>query len=117
MATLYIKNTETLEELPENIIRCRHCDVKWLDDNVGFFYTRNPRPGAVPKNEEHMHTKVYFHALGSDPETDEMGFGFERPKEDMIQLNLSPDGRYLGIEVSQGWISNDVFYMILIRKK
>ncbi len=40
-----------------------------------FFYVRNPRPGTVPKNEEHLHSKVYLHRLGDNPNNDELIFG------------------------------------------
>ena len=32
-----------------------------MPDNSGFFYTREPEPGTVPKDEEHYHRKVYEH--------------------------------------------------------
>lgn len=109
MATLYVKDTDTNQNLPDAIIRCRYSDVRWLPDDSGFFYTRNPRPGTVPKNEEHLHVKVYLHKLGDDPDVDELIFGADRPKDDMLGLTLSPDGRYLGIEASQTWTENEIY--------
>ncbi|PIP87186.1 hypothetical protein COW81_01620 [Candidatus Campbellbacteria bacterium CG22_combo_CG10-13_8_21_14_all_36_13] len=109
MATLYIKDIETNEELSERIIHCRHSSVRWLPDDSAFFYTRNPRPGTVPKNEEHLHTKVYLHKLGDNPNNDELIFGADRPKDDMIGIGLSPDGKLLSIEVSQTWAENEVY--------
>ncbi len=109
MATLYIKDTETNQELPEKIVHCRHSKVRWLPDDSAFFYTRNPRPGTVPKNEEHLHTKVYFHRLGDDPSADELIFGADRPRDDMIQIGLSPDGRLLSITVSRAWTDNEIY--------
>ena len=57
------------------IPRCRYSHVRWLPDDSGFFYTRNPRAGEVPENEAHLHTKVYFHKLDeSDYMNDELIF-------------------------------------------
>lgn len=109
MATLYVKNTDTNENLPDEIARCRYSAVCWMPDDSGFFYTRNPRPGTVVKDEEHLHTKVYFHLLGNDPESDVLIFGEGRPKDDMIGLGLSLDARYLCINVSQKWTENEIY--------
>lgn len=109
MATLYIKNTETNEELSEKIIHCRYSSVRWLPDDSAFFYTRNARPGTVPKNEEHLHVKVYLHKLGDDPNNDELIFGADRPKDDMLGISLSPDGTYLGIQASHTWTEDEIY--------
>ena len=109
MATLYIKDTDTNQELSEKIIHCRHPSVQWLPDDLAFFYTRNARPGSVPKSEEHLHTKIYFHTLGNNLDNDNLVFGAGRPKDDMIQISLSLDGRYLGIEVASTWTENDIY--------
>ena len=109
MATLYVKDVDANAELSDQIPRCRFASVCWLPDDSGFFYTRNPLPGTVPKNEEHLHMKVYLHVLGSDPQNDPCIFGADRPKDDMIRITLSPDGRYLGIHAATTWIENDVY--------
>lgn len=109
MATLYVMNVDKNENLPEKIVRCRYSSVRWLPDDSGFFYTRNPRPGTVPKNEEHLHSKVYFHKLGDNPENDKLIFGHDRPKDDMVNISLSLDGRFLAIHVSQKWTENEIY--------
>ena len=108
MATLYVKDTDAGMELPDRITNCRYSSVRWLPDDSAFFYTRNPRPGTVPKDEEHLHTKVYLHRIGDDPEKDELIFGFDRPKDNMIRIGLSPDGGLLAIHTSRNWTENEV---------
>lgn len=109
MGTVYIKEVESNTELEEKITHCRHPQIRWLPDESGFFYTRNPRPGTVPKNEEHLHAKVYFHKLGDNPDTDPLIFGENRPKDDLIGLSSSIDGRYLAISVAKNWAENEVY--------
>lgn len=109
MSTMYIKNVETTENLVDQIPQCRYSSVCWIPDDSGFFYTRNPRVGTVPKDEEHLHTKVYFHKLSENPENDELIFGAHRPKDDMVSLGLSLDGRYLSIRAGQKFAEHDVY--------
>ncbi|NTV44713.1 MAG: S9 family peptidase [Candidatus Yonathbacteria bacterium] len=109
MATLFVKNTDTNENLSEEIVHCRYSLIQWLPDDSGFFYTRNPRPGTVPKNEEYLHAKVYLHILGGNPDDDVLVFGADRPKDDMLDIVLSPDGKYLAIEVSRTWTENEIY--------
>ena len=109
MPTLYVKDTDTNKNLDDKILRCRNAQATWLPDDSGFFYCRHPMPGTVPKNEEHLHTKVYFHKLGDDPKSDELIFGKDRPKDDMINLSISMDGKYLAIGASQKWTENDIY--------
>jgi prolyl oligopeptidase len=63
-------------------------DLAWLPDSSGFYYTRYPRDGERPPEEALFHVRVYFHALGSDPDQDryELGEGFPAIAE--IQLDL-----------------------------
>ena len=109
MATLYVVDVDKNEHLREKIVHCRYSSVRWLPDDSGFFYTRNPRPESVPKNEEHLHIKVYFHKLGDNPDNDRLIFGEGRPKDDMINLSLSVNGNYLAIHVSQKWTENEIY--------
>lgn len=117
MSTLYIKNMETGDVL-ENIVYCRHTEVAWLPDDSGFFYNRNARPGTIPKNEEHLHGKVYLHILGQNPDDDELIFGADRDKDDMLDLfPVSPNGRYVGIRAAQKWTEDEVFVYDIQSKK
>ncbi len=109
MATLHIRDTESNQDLSDTITHCRYSSVQWTPDDSAFFYTRNARPGTVPKNEEHLHVKVYLHRLGDDPDTDELIFGVDRPKDDMLGISLSVSGKYLGISASQKWTENELY--------
>ena len=45
--------------------------IAWLHDNSGFYYTRYPKKGDVPAGQEMYNRHVFFHLLGTDPETDD----------------------------------------------
>ena len=65
----------------------------------------------MPAGEEKYHRHVYFHRLGSDPAQDPKIFGEGRDLKDWPSVTLSPDGRWLAIEVSQGWAKSEVFLL------
>ena len=75
----------------------------------GFYYTRYPAPGEVPADELKYHRAVYHHRLGDDPAKDRKLFGDGRDKTDWPGVDLSPDGRWLAITVSQGWSKSEVY--------
>jgi prolyl oligopeptidase len=50
-----------------------------------------------------------FHRLGDDPAKDRKLFGDGRDKTDWPGVDLSPDGRWLAITVSQGWSKSEVY--------
>jgi prolyl oligopeptidase len=83
--------------------------VAWLPDESGFYYTRYPAPGDVPKGEEHYHRHVRLHVLGTDPAKDPVVFGPGRAPEDWPHVQLSRDGRWLVVTVEVGWERTDVY--------
>jgi prolyl oligopeptidase len=111
MSTLHIIETKTGTILPDTIERTRAASIAWLHDNSGFYYTRYPKKGDVPAGQEMYNRNVFFHDLGTDPETDDLIFGEGRDPEDWPSVFLSNDGRWLLIHVSQGWTKSELFLM------
>jgi prolyl oligopeptidase len=111
MSTLHIVETKSGTILPDTIERTRAASIAWLHDNSGFYYTRYPKKGDVPAGQEMYNRHVYFHYLGTDPETDDLIFGEGRDPEDWPSVFLSNDGRWLLIHVSQGWTKSELFLM------
>ncbi len=109
-STLYVLEVATGKDLPDAITRTRACSVAWQPDGKGFYYTRYPGEGAVPKGEETYHRHVYFHALGTDPAKDPKVFGEGRVKEDWPSVQLSPDGRWLVVTEQKGWSMTEVYF-------
>jgi prolyl oligopeptidase len=93
---------------PERIEGTRACDLAWLPDGSGFYYTRYPRPGQVPPGEEQYHRAVYFHRLGTDPAHDPLTFQ-PSAKEHWPGVGLSPDGRWLLVSVARTFDQADLY--------
>ena len=112
MSTLHIIETKTGTMLPDTIERTRAASIAWKLDNSGFYYTRYPKKGEVPDGQEMYNRHVFYHELGTDPAHDDKPiFGEGRDAEDWPSVNLSNDGRWLLISVSQGWTKSELFLM------
>lgn len=117
LATLSVMRTATGKKMTDSIPNARYSEVAWLPDETGFFYTRYPTPGTVPKGDEMYHERLFFHALGSDSSSDPLVFGEGLPKEDMLSVEISDDGRFLAIKDEKGWSENDVYLYDIHKKK
>ena len=111
MSTLHIIETKTGRILPDTIERARAASIAWQHDNRGFYYTRYPKKGEVPAGQEMYNRHVFYHELGQDSEGDDKIFGEGRDPEDWPEVSLSNDGRWLLINVSQGWTKSELFLM------
>ncbi|MGI8642558.1 MAG: prolyl oligopeptidase family serine peptidase, partial [Thermomicrobiales bacterium] len=108
-STLRVIDVETGETRRDHIERTRYSSVAWLPDGSGFFYTRYPEPGTVPRGQEHYNSHAFFHHLGTEPANDRKVFGEGRNPQDMLGMALSEDGRWLTIVASHGWARSEVY--------
>ncbi len=121
LSTLRVIEADSGKVLAEKIERTRAASVAWLPDSSGFYYTRYPRPGDVPAGEEMYNRRVFFHALGfqgmgstqnADGGKDPLIFpgpGQSLDPQHWPNVSLSNDGRWLLVEVSQGWIKSELY--------
>jgi len=109
MSTLHVIEVATGGVREERIPHTQRATVAW--SGAGFFYTAHPAPGTVAPGDEHYFTRVRHHRLGTDPAADEVVFGEGRPKEDMIGVSASPDGRWVALTCAHGWRRNDVYLL------
>ncbi|HZT79689.1 MAG TPA: prolyl oligopeptidase family serine peptidase [Gemmataceae bacterium] len=109
-STLHVRDVAAGKDLADTVPRTRACSVAWLPDGKGFYYTRYPEPGSVPRGQENYNRRVFFHRLGTDPAKDPEVFGTGRQPEDWPDVRLSPDGRWLVVTVSQGWARSEVYF-------
>jgi prolyl oligopeptidase len=115
-STLRIVESATGKVLPDTIDRTRFASLAWMKDSSAFYYTRHPRKGEVPDGEEVYHVKVFYHEIGSDPSKDLLIFGEGRNPQDIPNLTLSEDNRWLLIDVSEGWTKSEMYLQDLQSK-
>ena len=116
LSTLQVIETGTGKLLAEKIERTRAASLAWLPDSSGFYYTRYPRPGDVPAGEEMYNRRVFFHQLGSagnaEGAQDSLVFpadGVELTPQQWPNVSISNDGRWLLVEVSDGWTKTELY--------
>lgn len=107
-SVLHVLEVETGAILDDRIPRTRAASLAWVPDGSGFYYTRYPAPGRVPPGEEHYHRALFYHRLGTDPESDRLIFQ-PREKEFWPGASVSPDGRWLLISVARTFDQTDLY--------
>ena len=90
-SVLYIIETESAKLLSEVIIFTSFCRLAWLPDSSGFYYSAG-LASDFRKAEKHL----FLHRLGrTNSEIEPIRFN-----DVCITPNLSPDGRYLTVNVN-----------------
>jgi prolyl oligopeptidase len=108
-STLRVRDVDTGGDRTEQIPRTRAASVAWLPDGSGFYYTRYPEVGDVPRGDENYHRRIWFHRLDADATADTLVFGEGRAPEDWVDVQISRDGRWLLASVSIGWDRTDLY--------
>lgn len=107
-SVLRVMQVGTGTNLTDRIPDTRACDLAWLPDASGFYYTRYPRQGEVAEEERQYHRAVYFHKIGADSDGDELVFK-PAQKEHWPSVSLSPDGRWLLITAARTFDQTDLY--------
>jgi prolyl oligopeptidase len=107
-SVLHLLDLESGRQLPDRIPRMRAAALAWLPDGSAFYYSRHPAQDEVPPGEEHYHRAIYYHRLGANPADDPLVY---RPaqKEYWPGVSLSPDGRWLLIQVARTFDQTDLY--------
>lgn len=93
-----VLDLKTGQDLPDRISPAVHWSVAWKRNGSGFYYYRRTRDKSP---------RIYFHVLGTDPESDREIFGEGYGPETPMFAFESEDGRYLMIGVQWGWQKNE----------
>jgi prolyl oligopeptidase len=118
LSTLQVIEAGSGKLLAERIEHTRSASVAWLPDSSGFYYTRYPRPGEVAPGEEMYNRRVFFHTLAQGEgenlggEQDPLIFPVDGQKLDpqhWPNITISNDGRWLLVEVSEGWTKTELY--------
>ncbi|MDA2924038.1 hypothetical protein MYX65_05175 [Acidobacteria bacterium AH-259-L09] len=89
---VHLLDVDTRKTLPDSLSRARYFGISLKPDNSGFYYTRHDKQGS----------RVYYHALGTDPARDRQIFGDGYGPDKIILASLSDDGRTLVFHVLHG---------------
>ena len=103
-SVLHILETETTAVAELRIPDTRAASVAWLPDSSGFWYARYPA-------DDQYHRHIRFHRLGTDPAGDPVVFDRLANPQAWPDVQVSPDGERLLVQVQVGWSRTDVYLM------
>jgi prolyl oligopeptidase len=98
----HVRDVDTGKDLPDDIKWVKFSGASWTKDDKGFFYSRYDEPKGTALREANYFQKLCYHRLGTPQSEDKLIY--ERPdnKELLFEGDVTDDGRYLVIYVSQG---------------
>jgi prolyl oligopeptidase len=104
--TVYIYDVASGKPVFESIPRVQEGtgggSLAWDKDGKGFYYTRYPRAGERPKEDENFYQQVYHHSLGTPEAKDTYSIGKDWPRIAEAFLKRSDDGSHILATVANG---------------
>ncbi len=105
----YVLDMEGGETLDDHITYTKFSGVSWLENESGFFYSRHP-VGPDGAGDGQAQVEVYFHAVGTAQAEDDLVFAVEDSGSRNPYASVTEDGRYLIIDISEGYEANAVYF-------
>lgn len=112
-----VRDVATGKDLSDDLKWVKFSGVSWTRDGQGFFYSRYDEPKADALRATNYFQKIYYHKLGTTQAEDVLVY--ERPdqKEWLFGGNVTEDGNYLIINVSEGTdVKSRIYYKDLKAK-
>ncbi len=107
-----VRDIATGEDLPDTIEFTKFTDVSWSADGQGFYYSRYPE-GMNGKGDDSKPVAIYYHQVGTQQKDDIQIYALpDQPRQNPYG-KVSHDGRYLIVEVNEGFQSNAIHVMAL----
>jgi prolyl oligopeptidase len=106
-SVLRVMDVTTGEDVDGEVDRTRYSPVAWLPGGESYYYVRRLAPGQLPKGEEQLHRRVYFHRLGTSHDDDTEIWGDGLDKTNYYGVGVSLDGRWLTVSASAGTAPRD----------
>ncbi len=99
----HFRDIATGQDAAEVIQWVKFSGLSWTHDAKGFFYSRFPAPAdGNPKVFTRLENRqLYYHRMGSNQAEDRLIFALPDHPQWSFEAEVSPDGRYLVITVSQ----------------
>jgi len=98
----HVRDVDTGQDLPDLIKWVKFSGASWSKDGKGFYYSRFDEPKGTALRDTNYFQKLYYHQVGTPQAEDKLIY--ERPdnKELGFGGQVTDDGHYLVIYVSQG---------------
>jgi prolyl oligopeptidase len=107
----HVRDIDTGKDLSDDLKWVKFSGASWTKDSKGFYYSRYDEPKGAAMRDTNYFQKLYYHRLGTAQSEDKLIY--ERPdnKEMLFGGEVTDDGHYLVIHVSEGTApKNRVYY-------
>jgi len=112
-----VRDIESGKDLTDDVQWVKFSGASWNKEGTGFFYSRYDAPASADqlKQANYFH-KLYFHKLGTPQAKDELIYERKDHKDWNFNGEVTEDGRFLIINISQGSDpKNRIFYKELAK--
>jgi prolyl oligopeptidase len=110
---LYIRDVATGKDLTDHIRWAKFSGITWLKNNRGFLYSRYPEPKENEKLKAALSNQMlYYHEVGTAQTNDKLVYARPDKPEWFIGGDVTEDGRYLLIYVSENTDPKNRLYYI-----
>jgi prolyl oligopeptidase len=107
--TWHVRDVATGQDLDDALIHTKFTSASWLPNGSGFFYSRYPA-GADGRGDDQAQVSIWFHRVGTPQSADELVYAVEESESRNPYGTVTEDGRYLIIDVLEGFNENGVYY-------
>jgi prolyl oligopeptidase len=98
-----VRDVRTGKDLSDDVKWVKFSGASWRKDGRGFFYSRFDEPGEAAKMTKiNEFQKLYYHRLGTQQSEDELVYHRPDHKDWGFDGEVTDDGHYLIITVTQG---------------
>lgn len=102
-------NTATKEMVGDTLIDVKFSGLSWKG-NEGFYYSSYDNPkGTSELSAKTQHHKLYYHAMGTSQDQDQLVFGGEKQPNRYIGGGVSEDGKYLIVSAAQNTSGSQLY--------
>lgn len=107
--TWHVREVASGEDLEDVLADTKFTSASWLPNGSGFFYSRYPK-GPDGRGNDQAAVRIYFHSVGTPQSADELVYAVEDSESRNPYGTVTEDGRYLVIDISEGYNENGVYY-------
>jgi prolyl oligopeptidase len=112
--TWRIRDVASGRDLDEVIRQTKFTSVSWARDASGFYYSRYPAR-ADGSGDDQRQAAIWFHRVGSPPSADSLVYAVTDHPTRVPYGEVTEDGRYLVITLSEGTLSSGIVCLPLGR--
>lgn len=107
-----VRDIASGDDLSDDLQWVKFSGASWSKDGKGFFYSRYDAPNEATKlADTNYFQKLYYHRVGSKQSADVLVYDRPDHKDWGFAGNVTDDGRYLIISISQGTEPKERIYI------